>query len=174
MLNLGAINNPQCSFSTTTIITQQHWQHSVVWQWWCPTSSLCTVSHHHPFPLLTHIPGATLLRAMWWPNDKQWICCSSSLIGEHKNHSPSLTHQQTTPWPDHDRQQHRHHTTMTTIKVRCHFWDSTSNSNPKTESHLIFKQKPDKLMFGVSVCPDFMLALTIQLDDYCLQELAAC
>ena len=57
------------------------------------------------------------------------------------------------------------------LHVVAHY--STSNSNPKTESHLIFKQKPDKLMFGVSVCPDFMLALTIQLDDYCLQELAS-
>ena len=35
--------------------------------------------------------------------------------------------------------------------VAAHFWDSASNSNPKTGSRLIFRiqQKPNKAMFGV-------------------------
>ena len=47
------------------------------------------------------------------------------------------------------------------LQCSDHFWDSTSNSNPKTGSHFIFRQKPNKLMFGVSICPDFMLTLTL-------------
>ena len=68
MLDLGAINNPQRSFSTTTIIqeacpttptTQRH-----------PTVTTPNVVTVHsklslPFSLLTHIPGATSLTATW-------------------------------------------------------------------------------------------------------------
>ena len=76
MLDLGAINNPQCSFSTTTIIqearpmtptTQRH-----------PTVMMPNVVTVHsklslPFSLLTHIPGATSLTAMWRPDDERRI-----------------------------------------------------------------------------------------------------
>ena len=47
------------------------------------------------------------------------------------------------------------------LQCSDHFWDSASNSNPKTGSHFIFRQKPNKPMFGVSVCPDFVLTLTL-------------
>ena len=76
MLDLGAINNPQCSFSTTTIIpearpmtptTQRH-----------PTVMMPNVVTMHsksalPFSLLTQIPGATSLTATWRPDDERRI-----------------------------------------------------------------------------------------------------
>ena len=76
MLDLGAINNPQRSFSTTTIIqearptTPTTQRHLTVMM-----PNVVTVHSKSSLPssLLTHIPGATSLTATWRPDDERRI-----------------------------------------------------------------------------------------------------
>ena len=76
MLDLGTINNPQRSFSTTTIIQEAHPTTPTTQ---ChPTVTIPNVVTVHSkssllFSLLTHMPGATSLTATWWPDDEPLV-----------------------------------------------------------------------------------------------------
>jgi len=79
-------------------------------QWWAEVRHLTSP----PFISLTLNPGATLLSAMWQPDDEQ-CHCSSSLLGHHGEH-PSSPIPPNTPYSDtgqHMARQGQWHHTMT-------------------------------------------------------------